>query len=207
VSTATANVEPVATSAVQPILTEMVDISTELHDQKADLIAKGVPFADVNAMVDAGRRGDHEKQSILRERALEASREQYGPGAITEPVLDTYIDRITELASDLMHVRKMAKGMELNLDAINLLTSTVRENPNDNGLALMNDVVSYARAYGIAVGNVQLVANNQKPVSTSVLPDVARPEVERSGIARYSNVLVEVAIGLGVAVAALWLLT
>ncbi|MBX2824270.1 MAG: hypothetical protein KTR33_06040 [Gammaproteobacteria bacterium] len=206
-STVTAAAESVSSNAVGQILTEMVDITTELHDQKADLVAKGVPFGDVNAIVDAGRRSDHEQLSTLREKGLEASRQQFGPGAISEQEFDTYIDRITELAADLMHVRKMAKGLELNLDAINLLTLTVRENPADQGLSLLNDVVAYGRVYGIPIGNVQVVASNESTKPASVLPDVSKPEVKLSGLARYRDLAIEAAIGMVVTVAALWLLT
>lgn len=206
-STEIAKTSEASTTAVQQILTEMVDISTELFDQKDDLVAKGVPQGDVNKIVDAGRRSDHEQLADLRERSLAASREKYGVGAISEEMFDIYVDRISELASDLQHVRKMAKGLELNLDAINLLTQTIRDNPGDQGTALLGDVVGYARSYGITVGNVQLVSVNDKPISTSVLPDVHKPEVVRTGIWQYRDVLLEAGLGIGVAFVALWLMT
>ncbi len=206
-STETVNTSPASTTAVQQILTEMVDISTELFDQKDDLIAKGVPQGDVNKIVDAGRRSDHEELTVLRARSLSASREKFGVGAISEQAFDDYVDRISELASDLMHVRKMAKGLDLNLDAINLLTQTIRENPGDQGSALLTDVVGYARSYGITVGNIQLVSVNDKPVNTSVLPDVHKPEAVSKGLWQYRDVIVEASLGIGVAFVALWLMT
>lgn len=205
-STETATASQPPTTAVQQILTEMVDISTELFDQKDDLIAKGVPHGDVNKIVDAGRRSDYEQLAQLRASSLAASREQYGVGAISEEAFDAYVDRISELASDLMHVRKMAKGLELNLDAINLLTQTIRENPGDQGTTLLSDVVSYARSHGISLGNLQLVSVNDKPANTSVLPDVHKPEVSKKGLWQYRDIVVEAALGIGIAFVALWLL-
>jgi len=184
----------------------MVDISTGLFDQKDDLIAKGVPNGDVSAIVNACRRSDHERLAQLRQKALTASQELYGVGAITEQALDTYIDEISVFAADLMYVRKMARGLDLNLDAINLLTQAIRDNPADKGSGLLNDVVGYARSYGIPVGSMHLVASRQTPESGSVLPDVKKTESVTRGLWQYRDVLVEVCVGVALSVAALWLL-
>ena len=141
VSHETATVAPLSPESVQPILTELVDIVTELADQKEDLIAKGVPFNTVNAIVDATKRKDLDQLENLRMTAQHASEERYGVGAIAEEELERYVERITDLTSDLMHARKMAKGMELNMFAINLLTQVIRENPADRGSQVLDDIV------------------------------------------------------------------
>jgi hypothetical protein len=197
-------------SGIQPVLAELVDIASELADQKEDLIAKGVPFGTVNAMVDACKRRDNDRLNELRESALMASEQRYGVGAINEQQLDDYLERINELAHDLMNAKKMARGLELNMPAINLLTQVIRENPGDHGSRVLGDVVGYAKAYGVVLTGAESVqssaANDGQNMKTSVLPDIAEPAEQSGGLYADYRLWVEAALGLLATVVALWLL-
>lgn len=197
-------------SGVQPVLAELVDIASELSDQKEDLIAKGVPFGTVNAMVDACKRRDNGRLNELRESALMASEQRYGVGAINEQQLDEYLERINELAHDLMNAKKMARGLELNMPAINLLTQVIRENPADHGSRVLGDVVGYAKAYGVVLAGAEGIrtnaANDGQNAKTSVLPDIPEVAEQKGGLLTDYRLWVEAGLGLLATIVALWLL-
>lgn len=193
--------------SVQSILTELLDLSSEISHLKEELIAKGVPFNTVNALVDLARSGPRQEYESLRGTALRLADEGSGVGSISSDELDTLLNDVVLLDDDLIHVRKMARGHEINPQAINLLTQIVRQNPGDGGQLVLNSMVEYARAYGISVGGVKLVTDSESAAPKSVLPDIQLPDRSGGPILKHRDLIIELSLGVLVAITALSLLT
>lgn len=198
---------PSGSNTVESIIRELIDINSEIFELKEEIVAKGVPFNTVNALVELKAVGKPEEWDGLRNNALKTAVAQYGVGAIKPQQLDTHMDKLVELEEDLAHIRKLAKGNNMEPQAINLLTNIIRQNPGDNGTKVIGKIVEYARAFGITVNQVQLVASSEPPEPVSVLPDIKLPEPANRGLAQYKQIAIDICIGLFMACAALALLT
>lgn len=201
------NSDSAVKSTVESIITELIDINSEIFELKEEIVAKGIPFATVNALVDLARAENAEELENLRNNSLQAAVAQYGVGAISAELLDQHLQKLVELEEDLGHVRKLAKGNNLEPQAVNLLTQVIRQNPGDGGTRVVGKIIEYARACGISIANVQLVASNEPAPVVSVLPSIELPVEDAQGLRSYRKLAAEIALGLLIAVVALTLLT
>ena len=208
VSTQAAPVKETARkNTVESIVTELIDINSEIFELKEELVAKGVPYTTLNALVDLARNEKEQDLFELKKSALSAAKSEYGVGAVTSELLENYLDKLVELEEDLGQVRKLARANELEPQAINFLTQVIRQNPGDGGTRVVGKIVEYARACGITVSGVQLVVDNTPAEPESVLPKIELPEPEKGGWKQWRQIATDVAIGLLMTIIALSLLT
>ena len=158
--------------SVESILTELVDLSSEMSHLKENLISKGIPFNSINALVERKNQGKPKVFDSLLDSVLSGAEDELGPGAPDRQVLVQHIDRVVELDQDMAHIRKVARGHEMELRAVNMITQIVSTNPGDGGEKVLNSLVEYGCTLGIPVKGVKIVSSDSTPKATSVLPDI-----------------------------------
>lgn len=195
--------------SVQSILNELLRLNTDMDELREQLVAKGVPYNTINAMLELAHRGSRTELKSIQESALRVAIEHLGVGAIERDELESRLEELIALDEDLQYVRKVARGFDLDPLATNMLTQIVRKNPGDRGQRVLELMISYARTCGIKVKGMQVVADNsgreQKP--ESVLPQI---EIEQSTVRSlrwYRDLAIELLLGLLLAYSAIVLLT
>ena len=192
--------------SVESIIGELLDGFTRQTDLREDLTAKGVPLPAIQMLVELAQSGPESEFVSLKMKTLEIAQRKHGLKAVSETELDDSIERLVYLDEDTQFVRKMAKGMDLNPQAINMLTQIVLRNPGDRGKQVLTALLEYANACGVVVDGLRVVETKPKE-EQSVLPDIHIAKPENRGLMQYKNVLFELAVGVVVTLTALSLLT
>lgn len=190
---------------VAELIKELIDINTEIFELKETVVAKGVPYNTLNSLVEMSVVGKSEELIQMKKSALQTAESQYGVGAIKAEEFQTSLAKLVEFEEDLAHLRKIARGREMDPQATNLLTNVVRQNPGDRGEKVLNTIVEYAVACGIPVVSKIVPIVDEKP--KSVLPNIDLTPPPERGWKRFKHLLIEVAIGTALAFTALVLLT
>jgi len=192
---------------VESLLSELIEMSSEMSHLREDLISKGVPNNTITALIERKRMGPEEEFVTLRESALRSAENTLGSGVISNDFLLEHLDRLVVLDQDMAHLRKIARGHEMDTRAINMLSQLVSANPGDRGERVLNCLVDYGRCLGIPVRGLRLVASNEEARPTSVLPVIDTTENDPQDWRRYVPVSIEILLGCAVTYAAISLLT
>ena len=64
------------------VLSELIDINTEIFELKETVVAKGVPYNTLSALVEISSVGKEAEIANLKNSALQTALSQYGVGAI-----------------------------------------------------------------------------------------------------------------------------
>jgi len=153
---------------------EIYEIMAEVHDIREELLAHGIHFHKLNAIIEIGKQDKPDELRAMTDSALEASIESFGPNAIKRDELETHLAEIIDLEKDLGHVRRVAKQQGVHMQALNHLTALMRLNPGDKGVQAINTFVAYADAAGVSLERMDAIRQQFKEGPKSVLPDVPR---------------------------------
>ncbi len=192
--------------SVESIITELLDGFARQKDLRDDLTAKGVPLPTIHMLVEMAKSGPESEFTDLKAKSLELAQHKHGSMAVSASELDDSIERLMYLSEEIFFVKKIARGMDLDPQAINMLTQNVLRNPGDRGEKVLSALVEYANACGIRVQGspLQLV----KPEAPkSVLPDIKPKQPKHQGLSSYKDIVIELTIGIAVTLTALSLLT
>ena len=192
---------------VAALIKELIDINTEIFELKETIVAKGVPYNTLNSLVEMSAVGKSEELSQMKKTALQTAQSQYGLGAIEADEFHSSLETLVEYEEDLAHIRKVARGRDMDPQATNLLTNVVRQNPGDRGEKVLNTIVEYAVACDIPVTGVSKIVPVEDDKPKSVLPVIELPEPPKHGWKRFKHLLFDVAVGTVLACTALVLLT
>ncbi len=194
-----------ANNPIKTVVDEILVFMQDIHDAKQELLARAVPFHVVNAMVALGSGGKLAQQADMKKAALEASQAQYGANGLTTEQLDEHVDALVALEKDLGHVRHLAKAQGMDINAINQLTMTIRQNPGDSGEKAINNLLAYALVCDIPLHRIAEIAESATAGPASVLPDISREELDVNG--KRNKLIADICIGCLLAFIALSLLT
>lgn len=156
---------------------EIYGLMAEVHEIREELLAHGVQFHMLNAMIELGVHEKPEEQAKMVTTAVEASVKAHGPQAIEREELEQHLEEIVVLEKDLRHVRHVASQQGVHMQALNHLTQLMRLNPGDKGVQAINTFVAYADAAGIKLDRLDEIREQYKDGPASVLPDIPRGEV------------------------------
>ena len=188
------------------VLSELIDINTEIFELKENVVAKGVPYNTLSALVEITAVGKEAEISNLKNSALQAALSQYGVGAIKREELENVVTNLIELEDDLEQVRKVSRSHNLNPQAINVLTNIVRQNPGDRGASVLNLILEYAQVSGIELKIINSLPTEEELSPPSVIPDIPTLAKELPGWKKHRKLGIEVALGAVLAWCALALL-
>ena len=155
---------------------EIYGLMAEVHEIREELLAHGVQFHMLNAMIELGVHEKPEEQAKMVTTAVEASVKAHGPQAIEREELEQHLEEIVVLEKDLRHVRHVASQQGVHMQALNHLTQLMRLNPGDKGVQAINTFVAYADAAGIKLDRLDEIRDQYKDGPASVLPDIPRGE-------------------------------
>ena len=192
------------TNVIRRTVEEICGLMAEVHEIREELLAHGVHFHMLNALIELGVHDKAEELEKLMVTALEASAAAHGPEAIAADELRRHLDAIVALEKDLRHVRHVATQQGVHMQAMNHLTQLMRLNPGDGGVQAINTFVAYADAAKVPLDRVRSILDGIKEESKSVLPDVPRTLPERPGAA-LGAFLRDVGIGLALTVVVMWI--
>lgn len=161
-----------ATNLIKRTVDEIYGLLAETHEMREELLARGIQFHMMNALIELGVQAKTEEQEKLIETALEASRKAHGSQAIDRQALERHLAEIVTLEKDLRHVRHVASQQGVHMQAVNHLTQLMRLNPGDRGVHAVNTFVAYADAAGIPLDRVEQIREQVSDGPTSVLPDI-----------------------------------
>jgi len=201
------NQQPSKENPVASLIKELIDINTEIFELKETIVAKGVPYNTLNSLVEMSAVGKSDELEQLKESALQTAELQYGAGAIKSDALQSSLTKLIEYEEDLAHLRKIARGRNMDPQATNLLTNVIRQNPGDKGEKVLNTIVEYALVCDINVTGVSKIAPIKDEKPDSVLPDIKIPSPPKHGWHRFKYLLFDIAVGTTLACTALALLT
>lgn len=153
---------------------EVYGLMAEVHEIREELLARGVQFHMLNALIELGVHAKTEEQEKMLETALEASRKAHGSQAIEREALVKYLEEIVTLEKDLRHVRHVASQQGVHMQALNHLTQLMRLNPGDRGVHAINTFVAYADAAGVPLDRLDQIRQQFKDGPSSVLPQIPR---------------------------------
>ncbi|MFK8077528.1 MAG: hypothetical protein AB8B84_13160 [Granulosicoccus sp.] len=156
---------------------EIYGLMAEVHEIREELLAHGVQFHMLNAMIELGVHEKPDEQAKMVTTAVEASVKAHGPQAIERAELEQHLEEIVVLEKDLRHVRHVASQQGVHMQALNHLTQLMRLNPGDKGVQAINTFVAYADAAGIKLDRLDEIREQFKDGPASVLPDIPRGEV------------------------------
>jgi len=194
-----------ANNPIRRIVDEILVHMEEIHDAKQELLARAVPFHVVNAMVALGSHDKLDQQADMKKAALAASKAQYGANGLTAEQLNEHVEALVVLEKDLGHVRHLAKAQGLDVNAINQLTMTIRQNPGDSGEKAINNFLAYAMVCDIPLHRITEIAESATAGPESVLPVISRDDLN-SNPAR-NKLITDICVGCLLAFLALSLLT
>ncbi len=196
-----------SSNAVASLVKELIDINTEMFDVKETIVAKGVPYNTLNALVELSAVGKSDDLQQLKESALQSATSQFGAGAVKPLEFDQALEKLVELEEDLAHVRKISRGRNMDPQATNVLTNVIRQNPGDRGEKVLNLMFDYATACEIKVdGRVAAKVETLEDKPESVLPDIKLPDSRGEGWQQHKRLIIDIAIGLVMSICALALL-
>jgi len=174
------------------------------HELREDLIAHGVTFHMLNALVELGVHDKLEEQAEMMKTAVAASVAAHGPEAITHEELTSSIEDIVTVDKDTRHVRHVAGQQGVHMLAMNHLTQMMRLNPGDRGKQAVNTFVAYADAAGIKLDQVQAILAKYQEEEKSVLPQIEDdPEPQRRDQLRL--LARDITVGLVLTLVVMWM--
>ena len=178
---------------------EICALTTELHDLREDLRARGVDFHPMNAMIECSLKDKPEERARLAAEAVERAQRALGSEAVTREVLDEQLDKIVALEKDNRHVRILAAQQGVHMQALNFLTQLIGLNPGDGGVHAINNFIAYAEAAGVPFDQVGSLRAQFADEPSSVLPDIPRDRAPTRAEA-LREFLVNLAIGVALTV-------
>jgi len=183
---------------------ELYALLSQSHELREDLIAHGVTFHMLNALVELGVHDKLEEQAGMMKTAVAASVTAHGPEAITHEELTSSIAAIVAIDKDTRHVRHVAGQQGVHMLAMNHLTQMMRLNPGDRGKQAVNTFVAYADAAGIKLDQVQPILAKFQEEEKSVLPQIMEdPEPQKRDQLR--QLARDVAVGLVLTMVVMWM--
>ena len=183
---------------------EIYALMAEVHEIREELLAHGVQFHMLNALIELGVHDKPDEQAKMVTTAVEASVSAHGPQAIERAELEAHLEAIVTLEKDLRHVRHVASQQGVHMQALNHLTQLMRLNPGDRGTQAINTFVAYADAAGVPLDRVRDILGALEEEPDSVLPDVPRT-IEPPPGAALRELLGNLAVGLALTVGVMWL--
>ncbi len=195
-----------ASNPVKAIVEEIVGLMGLTHEEREELLARGIPFHTVNMMIELATGEKHDELAEIKKTALAMSVKQYGTAAITAEKLDERIDALVALKRDTALAHKVAKSGGHNTAVIQMLTMTIRQNPGDGGEKAINTFLAYAIACGIPVAKVEQMVADLTAGPKSVLPQIELNH-ENDKVAAKKKLISDVAIGCVLALIAMLLFT
>ena len=148
---------------------EIYGLMAEVHEIREELLAHGVQFHMLNALIELGVHEKPDEQAKMVTTAVEASVKAHGPQAIEREELEQHLEEIVVLEKDLRHVRHVASQQGVHMQALNHLTQLMRLNPGDKGVQAINTFVAYADAAGIKLDRLDEIREQYKDGPASVL--------------------------------------
>ncbi len=165
---------------IQRTVEEICGLMGDVHEIREELLAHGVQFHMLNALIEMGVHDKPDEQAKMIVTAVEASEKAHGPQAIEREELVKHLGDIVTLEKDLRHVRHVASQQGVHMQALNHLTQLMRLNPGDGGVQAINTFVAYADAAGVPLDRLEQIRAQFKNGPKSVLPDIPREdEVDR----------------------------
>lgn len=169
--------ETAPNNLIKRTVDEIYGLMAEVHEIREELLAHGVQFHMLNALIELGVHEKPEEQAKMVTTAVEASVKAHGPQAIEREELEQHLEEIVVLEKDLRHVRHVASQQGVHMQALNHLTQLMRLNPGDKGVQAINTFVAYADAAGIKLDRLDEIREQYKDGPDSVLPDIPRGEL------------------------------
>lgn len=166
--------DSVHNNLIKRTVDEIYGLMAEVHEIREELLAHGVQFHMLNAMIELGVHEKPEEQAKMITTAVEASVKAHGPQAIEREELEKHLEEIVVLEKDLRHVRHVASQQGVHMQALNHLTQLMRLNPGDRGVQAINTFVAYADAAGVKMDRLDEIREQYKDGPASVLPDIPR---------------------------------
>jgi len=124
---------------------------------------------------------------------------------LTQKQLDEHVNSLVALEKDLGHVRHLAKAQGLDVNAINQLTMTIRQNPGDSGEKALNNLLAYATVCDIPLHRISEIAEASTAGPKSVLPEISREALNPNE--NRNKLIADICVGCLLAFLALSLLT
>jgi|GEM_PF-734581 len=183
---------------------EICGLMGDVHEIREELLAHGVQFHMLNALIEMGVHDKPDEQAALVTTAVEASVKAHGPQAILREELIKFLDDIVTLEKGLRHVRHVASQQGVHMQALNHLTQLMRLNPGDGGVQAINTFVAYADAAGIPLERMDQIRAQFKDGPKSVLPDIPR-DAEEDKRAILTRLGQNVALGLVLTGIIMWM--
>ncbi len=191
---------------VKRIVDEIVELMALSHEEREEMLARGVPFHTINMMVEMGTSEKHDELAEIKKTAIALSEKQYGAAAITLDKVDERVDALVALKRDTALALKVAKSQGHDMGVINMLTMTIRQNPGDGGEKAVNTFLAYAIACDIPVTKVEQMVEEITAGPKSVLPQITLDQ-EDEKLAAKKKLISDVVIGCVLAFVAMMLFT
>ena len=186
-------------------LNEILRFSTNMSHLKEEIVAFGIPIQTINVMVENGFRGNNDSLQTLLSTAISASENALGGGCIAKDDLEARVAALIAMEKELAFAKRVAKQQGLNLQVLNFLVQIIQRNPGDKGEKAVNEFVAYALACNIPFDQASDIAEKVgKSNSGSVMPNITRNE-NTSPKATLQSIARDVAVGIVISVAVLWL--
>lgn len=182
---------------------EIYGLMAEVHEIREELLAHGIHFHMLNALIEVGAQDKFEELKDMTGSALDASIKAFGPQAIKRDELEAHLDEIIVLEKDLRHVRSVAKQQGVHMQALNHLTQLMRLNPGDKGVQAINTFIAYADAAGVPLDRMEAIRKQFKEGPKSVLPDVPR-ELASDNRDTLKHLAINILLGLGLTAIMMW---
>ena len=191
---------------VKRIIDEIVELMALSHEEREELLARGVPFHTINMMVEMGAGEKYEELAEIKKTAITLSEKQYGAAAITPEKVDERIAALVALKRDTALALKVAKSQGHDMGVINMLTMTIRQNPGDGGEHAINTFLAYAIACDIPVAKVEQMVADVTAGPKSVLPKIVLDQKDEKLVAK-KKLISDIAVGCVLALIAMMLFT
>jgi len=197
-------VSDLSNNLIKRTVEEICGLMGDVHEIREELLAHGVQFHMLNALIEMGVHDKPEEQAKMVNTAVEASVKAHGPQAILRDELVKFLDDIVTLEKGLRHVRHVASQQGVHMQALNHLTQLMRLNPGDGGVQAINTFVAYADAAGVPLDRMDQIRAQFKDGPKSVLPDIPK-EAEEDKRAVLTRLGQNVALGLVLTGIVMWM--
>lgn len=195
-----------SSNPVKRTVDEIVALMALIHEEREELLARGIPFHTANVMVEMGTNNKQDELADMKKTAIAMSTKQHGSAAIEPEALDERVESLIALQRDLALARKVAKSQGQDLSVINMLTMTIRQNPGDGGEKSVNTFLAYAIACGIPVNKVDEMVAEATAGPKSVLPQIDMEDASK-GTNYRKKLISDVLVGCFLALIAMMLFT
>lgn len=189
---------------VKRTIEEISALLHDVHEIREELLARGVHFHMLNALIELGVQNKPEELAKMADTAVEASVKAHGSQAISRETFDERLDELVTLEKSLRHARQIASKQGVHMQALHHLTQLIRVNPGDGGVQAINTFVAYADAAGVPLDRAAALRAEIADEAASVLPNIPRDEPVAGGRALRAW-LTDLAVGLSLTVGVMWL--